>query len=93
LQRAAQHGPEEFTTSDWVKGMLAIERKLWNVLEQEGISLIDAKAGALFDPTVHEALLTRPGEGIEAGHIIEELERGYRHNEAVLRPARVTVAQ
>jgi molecular chaperone GrpE len=93
LQRAAQHAPAELTDDEWVKGMLAIERKLWNVLEQEGISLVEAKSGTPFDPNIHEALLTQPSDEIESGHIIDELERGYRHNDTILRPARVTVAR
>ncbi|MGH2542217.1 MAG: nucleotide exchange factor GrpE, partial [Ardenticatenaceae bacterium] len=71
LQRAAQHVPDEIADNEWVRGVQAIERKLWNVLEQEGISAIEAEAGIPFDPNVHEALLSQPGDEIEPGHIME----------------------
>ncbi len=93
LQRAVQHVPDGFAGDDWVNGVLAIERKLWGVLEQEGVSAVDAQPGTPFDPTVHEALISVPSEQVESGQIVQELERGYRHNEMVLRPARVSVAQ
>ncbi|MBA3533142.1 MAG: nucleotide exchange factor GrpE [Ardenticatenales bacterium] len=93
LQRAAQYVPQELTSNDWVNGMLAIERKLWSVLEQESVTTVDSAPGSSFDPTVHEALLSEDSEEVESGHITKELERGYRHGETVLRPARVAVAR
>jgi molecular chaperone GrpE len=93
LQRAAQHVPEELTTNDWANGMLAIERKLWGILELEGVTTVDSAPGTAFDPTVHEALISEESSEVESGHITKELERGYRHGETVLRPARVAVAR
>ena len=46
-----------------------------------------------FDPHVHEALLAQPAEGVEPGSIIQVVQRGYRLGDAVLRPARVIVAE
>ena len=93
LQRAAQHVPPEIAENDWVKGALAIERKLWAVLEQEGVSVIEAAPGTEFDPNIHEALLTEAHADIPAGDVVQELQRGYRLHDTVLRPARVSVAQ
>ena len=45
-------------------------------------------AGEAFDPDWHEAMMTRPGE---EGQVLEVLEKGYRLNGQVLRPARVVV--
>lgn len=93
LRRAGQHVPADFSQNDWVGGVLAIERKLWSALEQEGVSVIEAEPGTVFDPAVHEALMSQEHESIEAEHIIQELERGYRRQETILRPARVSVAK
>jgi molecular chaperone GrpE len=93
LQRASQHVPESFSNDDWVAGMLAIERKLWNLLEQEGVTVIEAEAGTPFDPNIHEALMSQESDEIESGHIVSELERGYRLGDVILRPARVSVAR
>jgi molecular chaperone GrpE len=42
---------------------------------------------------VHEALLAQPVEGVEPGSIVQVVQRGYRLGDAVLRPARVIVAE
>jgi molecular chaperone GrpE len=93
LQRAIQHVPEDLEGNEWVNGVLLIERKLWSVLEQAGVQPIEAKPGAAFDPNVHDALMAEPSEEVETGHIIYELEPGYKLHERVLRPAKVVVAQ
>ena len=51
-------------------------------------------SGEQFDPTVHEALSTRPApEGVHPGVVVDVVEKGYRLNDTVLRPARVIVSQ
>ena len=49
--------------------------------------------GERFDPTVHEAISTRTADGVEAGTVVDTLERGYRLDGQVLRPARVVVSE
>jgi molecular chaperone GrpE len=93
LQRAVQHVPEELKQNDWANGMLAIERKLWNILEMEGVKAIEASTGTPFDPTIHEALISEESDEYESEHVVGELERGYRLHDNVLRPARVRVAR
>ena len=49
-------------------------------------------AGEPFDPAFSEAVSTRAGDG-EAGTVVETLDRGYRSDGTVLRPARVVVGE
>jgi molecular chaperone GrpE len=49
--------------------------------------------GEKFDPNEHEAMAQQPSEEAEPGTVLEVYQRGYRVNGAVLRPARVVVAQ
>jgi len=49
--------------------------------------------GDPFDPNEHEAMTTMPSEDAESGTVIEVYQQGYRLNGAVLRPARVVVAE
>lgn len=93
FNRGAQHRPADLVENEWANGILAIERKLWSVLEQEGITPIDASAGTEFDPNLHDAIVSQEVEGAEAGTILTELERGYKHYDTVLRPSRVVVAK
>jgi molecular chaperone GrpE len=49
--------------------------------------------GANFNPEVHEAIGSVESEEVEPGTVAEELQRGYRWGDDVLRPARVRVAK
>ena len=49
--------------------------------------------GEPFDPNEHEAMTAQPSEEHESGTVIEVYQRGYRLNGAILRPARVVVAE
>lgn len=89
---AVEHRPESGVDSAWVEGIAAIDRKLRVLLETEGVSRIDASAGLQFDPREHEAVVNVPGTGRRGGEIVEELRRGYRLRDRVIRPALVAVA-
>lgn len=85
---AIAHLPEEVKDNAWVQGLLLIERKLWSVLESEGVEPIEV-VGKPFSPEEHEAVAVS-GEGPH--HIVvEEIRRGYRLRGRVLRPALVRV--
>lgn len=74
------------------KGVELVYQKLMQVLAREGIERIEA-VGTPFDEHMHEALMQRPApEGVEPGTVVQELQRGYRMGERVLRHARVIVA-
>ena len=57
------------------------------------MSRIDASAGIPFDPREHEAVVNVPNTGRPGGEIVEELRRGYRLRDRVIRPALVAVAE
>ena len=74
------------------EGVSAIDRKLRALLESEGVSAIPAEPGTPFDPREHDAIATVPGTGRAEGEIVEQVRRGYRLRDRVLRPALVAVA-
>jgi molecular chaperone GrpE len=84
LEAAEQH--EEAKLEE---GVRLVHRQLSQLLEKEGLSEIETKG--VFDPHVHEALLSQPSDA-EEGTVIEVLQKGYRLGDRVLRPARVVVA-
>ena len=90
---AVEHRPESGVDDAWVDGIAAIDRKLRLLLESEGVSRIDATPGTPFDPRQHEAVANVPGTGRPGGEIVEELRRGYRLRDRVIRPALVAVAE
>jgi molecular chaperone GrpE len=89
---AVEHRPETGVDEGWVEGIAAIDRKLRSLLESEGVAPIDAAPGVQFDPREHEAVANVPGTGRVGGEIVEELRRGYRLRDRVIRPALVAVA-
>jgi len=92
FDRAIDARPEEFAGNAWAEGITAIDRKLRALLESEGVSPIDAAPGRRFDPREHDAIANVPGTGRPEGEIVDEVRRGYRLRDRVLRPALVAVA-
>ena len=74
-----------------LEGVRMTKDALAAVLASEGVEEIAVDGP--FDPHVHEALMAQPAEGVEPGHVVHVVQRGYRIGDAVLRPARVVVAE
>ncbi len=91
---AVEHRPDDGgAEGSWVEGIVAIDRKLRQLLESEGVTAIDAAPGTRFDPREHEAVANVPNTGRPGGEIVDELRRGYRLRDRVIRPALVAVAE
>ncbi len=73
------------------EGVKLVHSELIAVLERNGVEQFDP-AGEQFDPAVHEALSMRPQEGAQPGVVLDVVEKGYRTNGTVIRPARVIVS-
>ena len=91
FERAIGAIPEEESTAGWVEGIKLIDQKLRSILEQEGVLPIEA-LGKEFDPYVHEAVLTEAGEG-DVDVVVEELQKGYKLHDRVIRPTMVKVGK
>ncbi|MCH8814505.1 MAG: nucleotide exchange factor GrpE [Chloroflexi bacterium] len=72
----------------WCDGMRLIHRKLEMLLDNAGVTPIQAD-GKKFDPKYHEAV--QHVEGEEDGKVVAEVQRGYMLHDRVLRPAMVVV--
>jgi molecular chaperone GrpE len=90
LERALE-AAERHEEAALVDGVKLVQGALRKALEKEGLAEI-ATEGA-FDPHVHEAVLTQPGNGKDSGSVLEVLQRGYRLGDKVVRPAKVIVAE
>ena len=73
------------------EGVRLVHSELISVLERNGVQQFDPK-GESFDPAVHEALSTRSDDDADPGVVLDVVEKGYRTNGVVLRPARVVVS-
>jgi len=73
------------------EGVRLVHSELIAVLERHGVEQFDP-SGHQFDPAEHEALSMRDEQGAESGLVLDVVEKGYRANGGVLRPARVVVS-
>lgn len=73
-------------------GLRAIHRRLAGMLAAEGVTAIESR-GKYFNPLLHEAVGVVESEQAEPGTVLEEISRGWRRGNELLRPARVRVAQ
>jgi molecular chaperone GrpE len=89
FELALQHVDD--APSSLSEGLKAIYRRLQNLLKRQGVMPIDS-LGEKFDPRLHEAIDSLRSDKHEPGTVLEEIQRGYRLGDALLRPARVRVA-
>jgi len=92
FDRAIEARPPSVADDPWFQGIAAIDRKLRLLLDSEGVTPIDASPGRPFDPREHEAIANVPNADLPEGSIVEEIRRGYRLRDRVIRPALVAVA-
>jgi molecular chaperone GrpE len=91
FERAFQTLPEDFAGSPWMDGITMILRKLQSVLESENVTPIQA-TGQPFDPQWHQAIIHEETTEHPDGYVSQEMQRGYRLGDRVLRPSMVKVA-
>ena len=89
LERAFASVPANLEESNWTEGIRLIYNKLKIGLESQGLTEIQTR-GEPFDPRLHEAIMQQDGK---EGIVIEELQKGYKFKEKVIRPAMVTVGR
>ena len=92
FQRALVGAPSRGVAARWVATVRAIEAKLREVLESEGVQKIEA-LGAFFNPWEHEALTHQSSPELDDQRILAIVREGYRIGDRVLRPAQVVVAR
>jgi molecular chaperone GrpE len=89
LERALMSLDARLAGLTWFEGIALIHRKILILLENAGVSIIQAE-GQQFDPREHEAVMHAEGED---GKVLAEVQRGYKLYDRVLRPAMVVVGK
>lgn len=82
---------DQVTVDQLLGGVRIVRDELFKVLESRGVSRIQPETGDDFDPSLHEAVLCQPVEGVPPHRVAMVLQPGYRMGETVLRPAKVGV--
>jgi molecular chaperone GrpE len=91
FERAMDSLPDDLSNLTWIEGITLVQRKLQLLLERASVDPIEA-VGHEFDPFSHEAVTHEPSETVPAGHVIAEMQKGYKMGDRVLRPAVVRVS-
>jgi len=91
LHKALDHKPEGIDEA-WAKGLELSVRKLEEALRAHGLEAIES-VGKPFDPSVHEAIGHEESAEHPEDTVVQELRRGYRIRDRVVRPALVKVAR
>lgn len=90
FDRALEHTNDD--PASIIEGVRSIRRRLLRQLESQGIAPFES-LGESFDPHLHEAVASTDSDEYEPGTVVDELQRGYRWGDEILRPARVLVAR
>ncbi|MCT8139667.1 nucleotide exchange factor GrpE [Anaerobacillus sp. CMMVII] len=75
-----------------LQGMEMVYRQLTDALKTEGLQVIDA-VGQSFDPHYHQAVMQVESDEFEPNQVVEELQKGYKLKDRVIRPSMVKVSQ
>ncbi len=73
-------------------GISMVYQQLKKTLMDAGLEEIDATKQA-FDPNIHEAVSQQPSKDVAEGHVLQQLRKGYKLRDRLLRPASVVVAK
>lgn len=92
FQLALKNSGNSPEVQNMVKGMEMIYRQMLQVLEQAGMSKIEA-VGQPFDPKLHEAIMQVEDDSVPEDTVVEELRAGYMLKERVIRPSMVKVSK
>ncbi|HUZ06909.1 MAG TPA: nucleotide exchange factor GrpE [Candidatus Paceibacterota bacterium] len=92
MAQAAAQNAEGEKLAALQAGVAMIQQQLKSVLLETGLEEIDA-AGKLFDPALHEAVSQQETADVPEGHVAQQIRKGYKLRERLLRPAAVIVAK
>src|SRR5215203_1022686 len=90
-QSAAQTAATEAVQS-LQTGVTMIYQQFKNLLAEAGVEEIDA-TGQKFDPNLHEAVSQKETDEMAEGQVVQQLRKGYKLRDRLLRPASVVVAK
>lgn len=92
FERALQVEVNDDSAQNFVEGMNMVYRQLKDALTKEGVEEIPAQ-GEPFDPHMHQAVMQVEDENYDSNVVVEELQKGYKLKDRVIRPAMVKVNQ
>lgn len=84
--------PDDLKKDANIKGVLQIKKQIQDFLKNQGVEEIDG-TGKKFNPDIQEVIEITEAKDKESGMVLEEVQKGYKINGRLLRPAKVKVAK
>jgi molecular chaperone GrpE len=92
FERALKVEANDEKSKSILQGMEMIYRQLLDALKKEGVEAIEC-VGMQFDPHLHHAVMQVEDSEFESNIVVEELQKGYKLKDRVIRPSMVKVSQ
>ena len=92
MAMAATAGAQDAAIQSLQSGVSMIHQQLKKALADAGLEEVDA-TGQKFDPNLHEAVSQQETADVPEGHVLQQLRKGYKLRDRLLRPATVVVAK
>jgi molecular chaperone GrpE len=89
---AAVQTAKDAKSSSLQAGIVMVQSQLKSILAESGLEEIDA-TGKEFDPTQHEAVSQQDTADVPEGRVVQQIRKGYKLRDRLLRPAAVVVAR
>lgn len=90
FDRAIQSALDTKNLESFVQGVQMIYKQVEDILAKEGLEPIEA-VGKPFNPEFHQAIMQVETDEFESGYVVEELQKGYKMKDRVIRPSMVKV--
>ncbi|MEQ6029856.1 nucleotide exchange factor GrpE [Staphylococcus saccharolyticus] len=92
IERALQIEGDDDSFKSLQKGVQMVHKSLLKALKDNGLEEIVAE-GEEFDPNLHQAVVQDDNPDFKSGEVTQELQKGYKLKDRVLRPSMVKVNQ
>jgi molecular chaperone GrpE len=89
---AAVQSAKDEKSASLQAGIVMVQSQLKNILVEAGLEEIDA-VGKVFDAAFHEAISQQETADVPEGRVVQQVRKGYKFRERLLRPAAVVVAK
>lgn len=91
FERSLEHMDQAKDIEKVKEGVKLIYGKLMKIMKEQGVEKIDA-VGEPFDVDFHEAMMRREDDSVPAHTVLDEIEKGYKYKDRVIRHAKVIVS-
>ncbi len=92
FQRALEAAANTSNHDSLLEGMQLVYKSFCDILSKEGLEPIEA-VGKPFDPNVHDALMQLESDEYPEGTVVQEMVKGYKFGDKILRHSRVAVSK